>query len=295
MELRSVVKILDEEFQISAVREDWSYLFDRLFIQKSLSSFRTPQHNSGLMIANSQEVQKIYTAFSPSRYVLEEIHMKGIVNSLLVVKHPFDWNGTRNAPGFIPFTERDYQLMEGMGISIYSLDMPLDLKKNTALVSSAYACAKAFKVKVEEEFGSREDNPSLFVGIIGRVQEKTLPALVKRLNAVLDYRVKLHTVTNDIGRVALVPGQGFTPELVAEARERGATTYITGVITPTSSAYDKKNYARNFSQIQKLGLNVIGCSHYLTEKWVMQFSIPYFSGICKAEFIEDKEALNILE
>ena len=78
------------------------------------------------MIKNSNEVNKIYTAFSPSRYVLEEIRMRGITNCLLVVKHPFDWDGRRNSPGFICFKERDYQLMEGTGISIYSLHTPLD-------------------------------------------------------------------------------------------------------------------------------------------------------------------------
>src|SRR3989338_5324435 len=204
MELAKIVEILDREFNIKDVKEDWSWLFDRLFVKKSLASFRSPIHNTGLMIANSQEVNRIYTAFAHSRYVLEEIQMKGIVNSLLIVKHPFDWDGRRNGKGFIPFTERDYQLMEGMGISIYSLHTPMDKNRNDSVVSTAYAFAKVIKMKVEEEFAREGDNnPDLLLGVIGRVQEKKLDAFVKRLNSILNYKVKVMKKEDHIGMVAI--------------------------------------------------------------------------------------------
>jgi len=85
------------------------------------------------------------------------------------------------------------------------------------------------------------------------------------------------------------------PEIVQEAKDNGVTTFITGVITPNASEYSRKNYKKTFLGIRKMGLNILGCSHYLTEKWSMELSLPYFSKVCKAEFIEDKEALNLLE
>src|SRR3989338_5495252 len=106
MELKKITDILDKEFNIVSVKEDWTQMFDRLFVQKSVPAFREALKNTGLMIKNSHEAHKIYTAFSPSRYVLEEIRSRGIVNVLLVVKHPFDWDGRRNGRGFIHFTER---------------------------------------------------------------------------------------------------------------------------------------------------------------------------------------------
>src|SRR3989344_523081 len=266
MELKKVVDILDDEFKIEEVIDDWSFMFDRQFIKKSLASFRKPKHNTGLMIANSQEINKIYTAFAPSRYVLEKIHMAGIVNTLLVVKHPFDWNGKRNGPGFIHFEERDYQLMEGMGLSIYSLHTPMDRNRNDKIVSTAYAFAKILKLKVEHEFASEgENNPQLLLGLIGSVQESKIKPLVKRLNSILDYNVKIRKVTDEVGKVAIVTGGGFIPEIIQEAKNRGVTTFITGVITPNSSDYDKKTYAKKFSAIKKIDINIIGCSHYLTE------------------------------
>ncbi len=296
MDLNKIKEILDEEFDISNVKDDWSWMFDRLFVKKSLPSFREPMRNTGLMIKNSDEVNKIYTAFSPSRYVLEAIRMKGIVNSLLIVKHPFDWDGRRNGKGFINFSERDYDLMEGMGISIYSLHTPMDKNRNGSIVSTAYAFAKVIKLKVQEEFAAEsEKNPNLLLGLIGKMPENKISALTKRLSSILGYKVKLMKSDEKVGTVAVVTGGGFIPDIVKQAKELGATTYVTGIITPNASEYSRNNYKKSLSDIHKLGLNIIGCSHYLTEKWAMEFSIPYFSGICKAEFIEDKEALNLLE
>ena len=296
MNLDKVTGILDEEFDVHNVKDDWSWMFDKLFVEKSLASFREPMHNTGLMIRNSDEISKIYTAFSPSRYVLEAIRMKGIVNSLLIVKHPFDWDGRRNGKGFINFDDRDYQLMEGMGISIYSLHTPMDKDRNDSVVSTAYAFAKVVKLKVMEEFASEsEKNPDLLLGLIGKMPENKISALTKRLSSILNYKVKLMKADDKVGTVAIATGGGFVPEIVQQAKERGATTYITGIITPNASEYSKNNYKKALSEIKKLGLNIIGCSHYLTEKWAMEFSLSYFSNICKAEFIEDKEALNLLE
>ncbi len=295
MQLSKIVSKLNEEFNVEEVNDDWYWLFDDLFLKKSLASFRKPRKNTGLMIANSDEVNKIYTSFSPSRFVLEEISMKGIVNNLLIVKHPFDWDGRRNGLGFIFFKERDYQLMESMGISIYSLHTPLDKNRNDKVVSTAYGFAKIIKLKVEEEFGIDKSNLGLNLGLIGKLPEKKLSDLVKRLNNFLDYRVKVKKVNDNVGRVAIVTGGGFVPEIIEQAKEKGVNTYITGIITPNASEYDRQTYKAKLSKINKLGLNIVGCSHYLTEKWAMLYSIPYFLEICKAEFIEDKEALNLLE
>ncbi len=295
MDLSYVKSVLDKEFEIDKVKDDWSFMFDRLFVKKSVAEFRIGGRNTGLMISNSNEVNKIYTAFSPSRFVLEEIQMRGIANVLLVVKHPFDWDGRRNGKGFIPFTERDYQIMESIGISIYSLHTPMDRDRNDLVVSTAYAFAKVIKLKVEEEFAFHDSNPDFPLGVIGKVGEGKLSAFVKRLNSILNYKVKVRKVDEKVGRAAIVTGGGFIPKIMEQARDRGVNTYITGIITPNASEWSKKNYAKNLSEANKVGINVIGCSHYLTEKWAMQYSLPYFSGICKAEFIEDKEALNLLE
>ncbi len=294
MKLRSLVSILDKEFQVSRVKDDWSWMFDTLFTQKSLTTFRKPLHHTGLMIKNGENVRKIYTAFAPSTYVLQQIKKKGIKDCLLIVKHPFDWNG--QTQGFIHLSEQDYAVMEEMRISPYSLHTPLDKNRDDIVVSTAQGFAKLIGLQVEEEFALEGAlNPDLLLGLVGIVKEQKFDRFVRQLSKQLHYSVKTMKVIDIIGKVAVVTGGGFVPRIVREAKEKGVTTYITGIITPTKSAYDKKNYPKAQKEIKKLGVNIIGCSHYLTEKWAMHFSIPYFEQFCDAEFIEDKEALKRLE
>ena len=100
---------------------------------------------------------------------------------------------------------------------------------------------------------------------------------------------------DEIERVAVVTGGGFVQELIQEAKNKGCKTYITGIITPNSSKYSKTNYPPTLEAIKKIRINLIGASHYLTEKWAMEFSVPYFMQFCKTEFIEDASALKKLE
>lgn len=296
MQIKRLINEFDREFDVVHVKDEWQWLFDDLFIKKSLKSFRKPMHHTGLVIKNTNEIQKIYAAFSPSTYVLEEIRKIGITNCLLVVKHPFDWDGRKNGQGFIKLSERDYKLMEEMGVSLYSLHTPMDKNRNDQIVSTAYAFARVIGLKVEEEFATEsERNPNILLGLIGRLKYENFDDLVKGLNFTLNYKPKIMKVNNNLGKVGLATGGGFVPEIIQEARDKGCNTYITGIITPNSSEYSKTNYPSTLNAVKKIGINIIGCSHYLTEKWAMEFSVPYFKQFCEAEFIEDQSALKRLE
>ncbi len=296
MELKILGAKLDKEFDIAHVKDEWQWLFDDLFIEKSLKSFRKPMHHTGLAIKNSEEVNIIYTAFAPSTYVLEQIRKREVKGSLLVVKHPFDWDGREVGQGFIPISPRDYDLMEEMGVSLYSLHTPMDKDRNDKVVSTAYGFARVIKLKVKEEFAPEgERNPKLLLGLIGRLKDNSFDNLVKRLNSVLHYKVKTMKKDDEVGRVAVVTGGGFVLELIQGAKDKGCKTYITGIITPNSSEYSKTNFPHTLEGVEKIGINVIGASHYLTEKWAMEFSVPYFRQFCKTEFIEDESALKRLE
>lgn len=296
MELKTLVAKLNQEFDIVHIKDEWQWLFDDLFIEKSFKSFRKPMHHTGLVIKNSDEVNRIYTAFAPSTYVLEQIKKRGVKGSLLVVKHPFDWDGRKIGQGFIPISQRDYDLMEEMGVSLYSLHTPIDKNRNDKVVSTAYGFAKIIGLKVEEEFAPEgERNPKLLLGLIGKVKDKSFDELVRRLNSTLHYKVKTKKTSDDVGRVAVVTGGGFVQELMQEAKDKGCKTYITGIITPNSSEYSKTNFPPTLVAVEKVGINVIGASHYLTEKWAMEFSVPYFNQFCRTEFIEDDFALKRLE
>lgn len=252
--------------------------------------------HTGLVLKNSDDINRIYTAFAPSTYVLEQIKERGVKESLLVVKHPFDWDGRKVGQGFIPLSQKDYDLMEEMRVSLYSLHTPMDKNRNDDVVSTAYAFARVIGLKVEEEFAPEgQRNPKLLLGLIGTLKDKSFDNLVKRLSSTLHYNVKTMRSNNEVGRVAVVTGGGFVPELIQEARNKRCDTYITGIITPNSSQYSKTNYPPALEAVKKIPINLIGASHYLTEKWAMEFSVSYFMQFCKTEFIEDISALKKLE
>lgn len=152
MELKTLVAKLNSEFDIAHVKDEWQWLFDDLFIKKSLKLFRRPMHHTGLVFKNSDKVNVIYTAFAPSTYVLEQIKKWGVKESLLVVKHPFDWDGRKFGQGFIKISKRDYSLMEEIGISLYSLHTPMDKNRNDKIISTAYGFANVIGLKIEGEF-----------------------------------------------------------------------------------------------------------------------------------------------
>ena len=186
--------------------------------------------------------------------------------------------------------------MEEMGVSLYSLHTPMDKNRNDKVVSTAYGFARVIGLNVEEEFAPEgERNPKLLLGLIGSVKDESFSDLVKRLNPTLNYKVKTMKTSDEVGRVAVVTGGGFVPELMQQAKNRGCKTYITGIITPNSSEYSKINFPPTLKAVEKVEINVIGASHYLTEKWAMEFSVQYFKQFCKTEFIEDDSALKRLE
>ena len=192
--------------------------------------------------------------------------------------------------------QKDYDLMEDMGVSLYSLHPPLDKNRNDNIVSTAYAFARVIGLRVEEEFAPEgQRNPKLLLGLIGTLKDKSFDCLVKRLSSTLHYKVKTMKTDDEIERVAVVTGGGFVPELLQEAKDKGCKTYITGIITPNSSEYSKTKYPPTLAAAENIRINLIGASHYLTEKWAMDFSVPYFRQFCKTEFIEDVSALKKLE
>ena len=56
MELSKVVNTLDEDFDVENVNDDWSFMFDSLFVKNSVASFRKIRQNTGLLIAAENAV-----------------------------------------------------------------------------------------------------------------------------------------------------------------------------------------------------------------------------------------------
>lgn len=295
MKLATLSGVLDEKFEVSRIKEDWSFAFDNLVPnQRMTDSFK--RSSVGLFMAPGEEVSKIYTACFPGRFVLSEIEKRGTKDVLLVTKHPFDWDGKK---GFLPFQDDEIELIQRLRINIYSLHTPLDKCRNeSGLFSTAYAFAKAIGLKPEGEFASEgKANPMMHTGVYGRVIDQDISILSRSISARIRHDVKVFNHSpNPVRKVGIVTGGGSQRELVVEAKGLGIDTYITGVTQPNSWPPSVEQTAEFFATAKKFNINVIGASHYLTEKFVLELSMPYFSRLgVPAEFIEDLEAWNRLD
>jgi putative NIF3 family GTP cyclohydrolase 1 type 2 len=292
----AVCNRLDQEFNIAAINDDWSFSFDDVFRAKAVQRFLEPNKNTGLFLQFGSTVSQIYTAFAPSHFVLQEIKRRGIRNALLVLKHPFDWDGSATGQGFLPLTEADYQVMREMGLSLYSLHTPWDKNRNDAFVSTAYGFAKEIGFVPEREFAADPANPDVILGLIGTLPVHTFDEVSELLQQRLGYKVKSIKHHNRAQKVALVTGGGFIPSLIQEAKDAGCDLYITGIISANASEWSKNKHTKTQAKVEAIGINVIGASHYLTEKFAPQHSLRFFKELgLPAAFIEDNQALEKLE
>lgn len=233
----------------------------------------------GLYIDNSTEINTVYTAVFPSDKVLKHILDTGITDTLLVVHHPMIWD--IRLPD--AFTYIDNELLNQMNKkknSIYVLHTPLD--KNGPY-STSVNFAKAIGVQQESEFCKYFGVVN--VGIIGFTDYKAVKELVEHIKSIVAHNVRLWNYgTKDIknGKVALAAGGGNEEDVLEEVLNLGISTYITGVTVKND--FSKK--AHEFAEKNKI--NLIGATHYSTEKFACIAMCSYFEELgLSCEFVED--------
>lgn len=294
MKLDELVSRIKEDWDVEKYPEDWSFIVDE---DEKLKREATPgflKENRGLIFRNSDEVSKIYVACFPSTYVLKEIAKQGIKDVLLVTHHPFDWNGV--GMGFKKYTDEDYKLMKENRISLLFMHVPWDALRNEPdRVSTAYGTVKKLDMDVKGEY---QEYGGATISLCGILPVKKFADLVKYVEEKLgnDQLNVFNYGSNEVGLVGFVPGGGNDAESIEEAHQKGVNTYITGCTDRCQHPYSQ-NAAKEFlAKAKELKINVIGASHYLTEKWAMEQSMPYFKKLgVEAEFIEDLEQMKKLD
>jgi len=294
MKLSTLVSVLDSKFDIAHIHEDWSWIPDTA-VPKERIFPGFLKSSVGLFIQSSEEVTKIYTACFAGSYVISQIEKKGVKDVLLIVKHPLDWDKKR---GFLPFTKEDLEIIHRFRINIYSVHTPMDKNRNEAgLLSTAYAFAKAINFKPEGEFAKEGPKNPVFIGVQGRVIEQDLAILARGISSRIKHDVKVwKNNSQPVRRIGIVTGGANERRFIIECKGLGIDTFITGVVEPNDYPPSEEQSSEFMASAKKLQINVICASHYLTEKYAMELSIPYFSKLgLSAEFLEDLEAWNRLE
>lgn len=282
MDAKVLYQKLDTDFELNLCKDDWSRMDFNEYIS---NNFR--KRYMGVLLDNSINIKSVYTAVFPSDLVLDKLLKSGKNNVLLVTHHPMVWD-IRKAPQiFTDINPKFLPILKKRQISVYTLHVPLD--KN-GKYSTTINLAKALEIVQEGEF---YEYFGVKVGIYGKTALNTTELLAEKLRMVVGHKIKLWKYgSNKIkdNNVALIAGGGNEIDIMREVLGLGINTYITGVTLLND--YSKPTH--NFEQKHKI--NLIGGTHYSTEKFACIALCEYFINLGLAcEFIEDFPVLEDLE
>ncbi|MFW9974610.1 MAG: Nif3-like dinuclear metal center hexameric protein [Candidatus Thorarchaeota archaeon] len=286
MKAELVYQSLDKEFELHKLNEgEWDFSDLEEYITESFKETRM-----GLVLDNSEVIEKVYTAVFPSEQVLDQILASGERNILLFTHHPLIWDTTTEGFPFRSIPVNYVRELKKKAISYYAIHVPLD---RNGPYSTSMSLARALKIEIEREFF---DYFGVIVGIIGRTKYTSLSDLSKHVENVVGHKLKIWKygsaqISNQM--VAAVAGGGNYPEIAEELVETEVRTYITGV-TRKNPSYEP---SFRFHEIcQKHGINVIAATHYSTEKFACIAVRKFFDSLgLPSEFIEDGPSFNDYE
>lgn len=295
MKIDTLVRRIKKDWNVDKYPEDWNFVIKE---DEKIKAKATPEFlkdHRGLIFKNSKEVNKIFLTCFPSNYVLREIARNRNNNDVLLISHhPFDWNGIDM--GFIRYSDKEYRLMEDRGISVMFMHVPWDATRNDKdRVSTGWGTAKKLGMKVKGDFFNYHGaNCALY----GTLPVKTMTSLEEHIKNRLGNK-KLNVFrygSDEVGLVGFVPGGGNGPDEMEEAHKLGVNTYLTGCTNKSNHPYAVAKSKEFLDLAKEYKINVIGASHYLTEKWAMQYSVPYFRKFkMPVKFIEDLDQMKKLD
>ena len=273
---------LEKDFITPKLSDDWAKYMQSI---ADFLSDNFKQRSMGLVCDNTPEIRKVYTAVFPSTNVMQVVLDTSEQEVMLFVHHPSIWDITKNPI----FQQMDRDLLEKFQerkISIYNLHVPLD---NYGEYSTSAMLAKAVGLTALkpflEYFGS-------LAAVFGKTQYPNVQEIREKFTAVLGHRTSLYQYgTDEIknGIVAVAAGGGNLVEIHEAIAHEGGNLLITGVTIRNSNTQKVHDYAR------EKGINILGGTHYSTEKPACQAMCHYFKKLgLTSEFIEDTPGLEDL-
>jgi putative NIF3 family GTP cyclohydrolase 1 type 2 len=281
MKAKELYEKLDVDFELDKFTDDWKGIESIEYVSDNFK-----QRYMGVLLDNSQEIEWVNTAVFPSDKVLNKILDLRKENILLFTHHPMIWDIRK--PSIFQHISLDLlPLLKQNKISIYTLHVPLD---RNGEYSTGTNLARALEITIEGEFyeyfGAK-------VGVYGKTDVNTPEKLANKLSSAVGHKSKLWKYGSDEiinNRVAVVGGGGNNLEGIEEIVELGINTYVTGV----TALNDFSRPVHKFEREKKI--NLIGGTHYSTEKFACIAMCKYFEGMgLSCEFIEDDPVLEDME
>jgi putative NIF3 family GTP cyclohydrolase 1 type 2 len=230
---------------------------------------------NGLMLDNTDKIDRIYLVVFPSQSVLDTIVAReverGSPGAMIFSHHMEDYQ--ESGPGFTLITEAQMEDLRDQCVSYYLCHAPLDCHP---LVSTSTALANALKVREPKRFAPFMGG---LAGVMGKVGPIGFQEFAKRVAAVTELPTLRYSAVRHNGRpvaqVGIVTGPGGTPENIQEALDQGCDTFVTGewwYFGPGEARAQKREQIHNF--LLTADVNLIGTSHYASEMVVMRDTMP---------------------
>jgi len=244
----------------------------------------------GLVLDFTSEIERVYTAVFPSESVLHKILESDVKDALLFTHHPMIWETPSEGFPFKNVPSKYIEEMKERGISYYAIHLPLD--KNGPY-STGMSLAKGLGIEPVGEFAEFNN---IMVGVIGKTECKSIHELAATVKDAVGHDVKLWNYGTDQipnQKVAVVGGGGNYPQIAEELGESDIRTYITGV-TMKIPSYEPSLIFHDICKTH--GINVIGATHYSTEKFACIAIQKFFDKMgLHSEFVNDEPSFNDLE
>lgn len=280
MNANKLYQNLEKDFIKPGLSDNWFQYMD------SVSDFlcdNFKERSMGLVCDFATEINQVYSAVFPSNDVMQKILDDGACDAMLFVHHPSIWD-IRKAPEVFQQMDRDLlKKFKDRRISIYNFHTPLD---NYGKYSTSVSLANALSFEIIKPFAY---SSGALCGVIAKTQLKNILDLKDHLEEIIDHSASLYNYGNDEikeNKVAIVAGGGNNINILKEALKEGVNTFITGITCKNEHSKMAHEYA------EKNRINILGGTHYSTEKFACISMIDYFKEIgLSAKFIDDKPVM----
>lgn len=286
MKLTDLQNILDAEFKIKQSDEN---LNDFAIVDDS-KSFINPDfslRNTALMTKNSEEISIVLT----SVFITEEIVKKSLQyeNALIFTHHNFDY--FEDERGLQPIKPEYFEELKKNNISLYVAHAPLDTH---SVYGTSKSLAELCDIKIEKYFYDYFGAPTALIGSIENTPfdeySKYVQKKLKRPS------MTLAKYTDSIHKIAVVAGGGDLPEILQQIYEYRCDTLLTGTVEHRWNVPFIQEANKQFHELnRKLKINLIGGTHFGTERPAMLKMVEYFEKIgIASKYIEDDTLLKAI-
>jgi len=258
---------LEKDFISKELADDWTRYMGEV---EEYLCLNFKERSMGLVCDFATEIKEVYCAVFPTEEIMEKIIDDGVTDAMLFLHHPCIWDIRRAPQVFYQMKRTLLEKFKDNRISIYNLHVPLD---NFSEYSTSKTLADVLDIKIENSFMKYR---GALCGVIGETECKNMEELHNKFSNVIGHSTSLYlygdTNIKD-GRIAIVAGGGNNKETLAEMIENNVNVLITGISANNESYLEVHKFE------QKNCINLLGETHYSTERFACQKMCMYFEKL----------------